>query len=172
MRKLGYSLASLALAGGVLSGCAAQGQQTAQQQAASSCQAFGPKTAGGAAIGGIIGALAGAALGKGKGGNVLMGAAAGAVAGGLVGKGLDSRDCETARVAIRQMDTARTGSQIAWVNPDTGNRGTFTPTSEIQVQNGRQCRSYTRQATIGGTTSAAESGITCRTPDGDWEAVS
>ncbi|EGY02136.1 hypothetical protein AZA_46966 [Nitrospirillum viridazoti Y2] len=170
-RAIATSIVTIGLAFGGLPGCA-QGPQTAQQQAENSCRAFGPKTAGGALAGALVGALLGAALGGGKGGNIAAGAAAGAVAGGLIGKGLDSKDCTAATVALRQMDTARTGTQIAWANPDSGNSGTFMPTSDVRLQDGRQCRSYTRQTVVNGKPSNVENGVTCRTPEGDWEAVS
>ena len=59
---------------------------------------------------------------------------------------------------------------VPWVNPDTGNGGTFTPTATYQ-DSGNVCREYTVAATIGGRDEQVW-GIACRQPDGSWREAS
>lgn len=170
MKKYRKIIPVILIAYPMMAGCAQQGGQTPQEQAASSCTAFGPKTTTGAVAGALLGSLIGGLQGGGKG--ALIGAASGAVVGGLAGKALDHNDCTIAQAALRQMDNAKVGAPIVWNNPSTGNSGVFVATSApTQSANGQICRNYTRQATIGGTASGLENGVTCRNADGDWVAI-
>ena len=173
MARIARGLTAIALAGALVAGCANQGQSTPTQTAQRSCGAFGPKATVGILGGAVAGAGIAAAASRGNGTAALIGALAGAVAGGLVGTSLDQEDCKQAQVALRQMETARTGSQIAWSNPQSGNRGTFTPTSDAQEVNGKTCRSYKRDIVLkDGQQTGGDTGVVCRTPDGDWQEVS
>lgn len=175
MDKIGRLFVILSVVLLPLTGCGqtmmSLSNSTPQQQADATCKAFGANTVSGALIGGLLGGVAGAALGKGKTGNIAAGAGAGLLAGALVGKALDARDCREATVALARMETAKVGMQLAWSNPDNGHSGIFTPTSDIKEENGRFCRMYKRDLLVDGK-STTENGITCRTPQGDWEQVS
>src|SRR5262245_11835726 len=100
-----------------------------------------PKTAigaaGGATVGGLIAAAAGAnpaALAASVIGGLLV--------GGLVGNLLDDRDKRLqAEAAHRALETAPSGQSVAWKNPDTGHSGTITPTKTFQTASG-YCREY------------------------------
>jgi surface antigen len=145
------------------------------QQPSAACPALGPKAIIGAATGAAAGAALGAALG---GKNRELGAAVGGLGGGLVGgaigSSLDQRDCQQAQMALQQMSLASTGQQIPWSDPATGNHGSFTPLSDpTKTADGRICRQYHRDAvTKDGQQTDGGIGITCRTANGDWQAVS
>ena len=171
MRNLARSFTAIATATVLLAGCASSPPPTPEEQAKSSCRALGPKTAIGAGIGAVVGAGLGAAVGGPSPGNIAVGAGLGTAVGGLFGKGLDMRDCAAATAALQKIGAAKTGTQITWANPSSGTYGRFVPTSEIQVQDGRQCRNYTEEVTISGKTEQ-QNGVTCRTPEGDWERYS
>lgn len=165
-------LVCLLLIGTALASCAQRpgGPGGAQQAAADSCAVLGPKSLVGALGVGAAGAGIGAAAGGGKG--ALIGGLAGLVIGGLVGKGLDQRDCQHAQVALRQMAVAKTGQQIEWNNPATGNHGTLTPVSDSTTNaNGQTCRQYKRDQVIGGQATGGDVGVVCRTADGDYQIV-
>lgn len=132
------------------------------------------KQQSGSLIGGATGALIGSQFGK--GGGRLLGAGIGGVLGALVGsqigKSLDDKDKEKMdRAAQRSLENAKTGQASTWKNPDSGNRGTFTPTRTYKSTEGRYCREYTHTVTVGGKTEQAY-GTACRQPDGQWEIVS
>ena len=134
----------------------------------------GEKEKAGTVIGAGLGALAGAHIGKGKGKliAVAVGTLAGAALGGEVGKSLDRAD----RLAMQNstqtaLEKNKTGSPSTWRNPDTGNRGTVTPTRTYRTEAGRYCREYQQTITVGGKTEKAY-GRACRQPDGSWRIVS
>ena len=155
-------------------GCTNQPYTSPQQQAQNACQAFGPKTLSGLAIGGLAGAGGGAALGAVAGGG--RGAAIGAVAGGLlglvaggtVGHTYDVRDCQAAEQALAQMQYAPTGQPIQWSNQATGSYGSYTPTSDTFSQNGQPCREARQTATLQGKVAPEQQVLVCRQPNGDW----
>jgi surface antigen len=81
---------------------------------------------------------------------------------------LDKADADYAsRTAQRGFETAPTGQSVAWTNPDTGNRGTLTPTRTYQMPSGQYCREFTQTITVGGKTREGI-GTACRQPDGSW----
>ena len=134
----------------------------------------GEKEEAGTVIGAGLGALAGAHVGKGTGKliAVAVGTLAGAALGGEVGKSLDRAD----RLAMQNstqtaLEKNKTGSPSTWRNPDTGNRGTVTPTRTYRTEAGRYCREYQQTITVGGKTERAY-GRACRQPDGSWRIVS
>jgi surface antigen len=118
---------------------------------------------GGAALGGLIAAAAGG------GGAAIAGAVlGGALLGGLAGNMLDQRDKRiAAETQQRALETAPTGKQVAWTNPDTGHTGTVTPTRTYQSGNG-YCREFQNTVTIDGKKENAY-GTACRQPDGSWK---
>jgi surface antigen len=159
-------------------GCAGQQYATPEEAAANACSAFGPKALQGTLIGGAAGAAGGAALGAAAGGGrgagvgALVGLGVGLLAGAVTGNMLDKRDCREAQLALQQMSTLPTGQFVAWSEPTTGSRGTFTATTAPYDNNGRVCRQiradyyvHNHSPVIGDT------GIICRAPNGDWARV-
>lgn len=130
-----------------------------------------PKTT----IGGLGGAVAGGILGERLGGHtggIIAGALLGGLIGGAVGNVLDQRDRELAhQTAHASLETVPTGTPSTWVNPDTGNRGTFTPTHTYQQPDGRYCREYQQTIVVAGE-SQQSYGTACREPDGSWRVMS
>jgi surface antigen len=115
----------------------------------------------GVVTGGAIGALVGSQIGSGSGRAVAItaGALAGALIGGQIGRSMDRQDQQ---YVYQALDTNRSTS---WVNPNTGNQYTVTPTSTSGY-----CREYQTTAVIGGKTQNMY-GKACRQPDGSWKAV-
>lgn len=139
----------------VLAGCAGQGQ----------------KETGGTLVGAAAGGLLGSQFGSGTG--KLIGTALGVVAGGFlgkeVGKSLDNAD----KAAMKQstqysLEATKVGHTSSWSNPDSGNRGSVTPTKTYQAPTGEYCREYQQTVTVGGKTEEAY-GTACRKPDGTWK---
>src|SRR5215468_6604937 len=126
-----------------------------------------PKTAigglGGAAFGGLIAAAAGG------GGAAIAGAViGGALLGGAAGNMLDQRDKRMAAEAQqRALESAPTGTPVAWNNPDNGHSGTITPTHTYQ-SGGSYCREFQSDVVIDGKPDKAW-GTACRQPDGSWK---
>ena len=135
---------SVLLSASLLEGCAHQ-YATPEEAVQHACSAFGPKAMSGALIGGLAGAAGGAAIGGAAGGgrNAAYGALAGLVAGVLVGalagRTADQRDCQAAQAALQQINTASTGTRIAW-NSASGSYGAVTPVSGQKTVNNHVCR--------------------------------
>lgn len=119
----------------------------------------------GAAIGGAVGHNFGG--GSGKVLATFAGAVLGAFAGSSIGRQLDQYDEMRAQ---RALESSPTGTQTAWVNPDTGAHVTFEPTQTYQRDNGQYCREYQTHVTVGGKEQEAY-GTACRQPDGSWKIV-
>ena len=142
------------------------------------CRADGSmdKQTGGAILGGIAGGLIGSKVGKGRGRKAatFAGAVLGALVGSSIGAQLDERDrLLMGRNTQKTLDRGKTNVAGAWVNPDTGNRGTITPKRTYRVQRGsttRYCREFQQTITVGGKTERAY-GRACRQPDGSWKIV-
>jgi len=133
----------------------------------------GDKQTLGTLIGAGLGGLAGSQVGSGTGQLVAIGA--GVLLGGLlgneVGKSLDKADQVYAeRNAQQTLETAQTGTTATWVNPDSGNSGSITPTATYQSAGGEYCREYQQTVTVGGEQQSAY-GTACRQPDGSWKLV-
>ena len=140
----------------------------------SACADSGTKQNVGTVLGGVGGAVAGAQFGKGSG--QLVGVAAGTLLGALlgseVGKSLDRADqAHMERANQRALETAPSGSQVLWRNPDSGNAGTVVPQPAYQTSSGQYCREYQQTITVGGKTEQGY-GTACRQPDGSWKVVS
>ena len=94
----------------------------------------------GAGLGGL---LAGSQIGSGTGQLAAVGA--GVLLGGLlgneVGRSLDKADIAYAeRNAQQTLEYQLTGATSSWINPDSGNSGSITPTATYQSETGRYCR--------------------------------
>lgn len=134
----------------------------------------GTKQMVGSVLGAGAGGYAGSKFGKGKG--QLAATAAGVVLGGLlgnsVGQSLDRADQVYAQRAQQTAVQAPIGQTISWSNPETGNRGTVTPTREgVQTHTGAYCREYQTEVIVGGDPQVGY-GTACRMPDGDWKIQS
>jgi surface antigen len=102
-----------------------------------------------------IAAIAGAVLG-------------GALLGGFAGNALDQRDKRLAAEAQqRALESAPTGTPVAWKNPDNGHAGTVTPERTYQ-SGGTYCREFQSHVTVDGKPDRAY-GTACRQPDGSWK---
>jgi surface antigen len=127
----------------------------------------------GTAAGAVIGTVAGAKTGSGSG-RVLsagLGAIFGAWLGKIIGRNLDEMDQQQANdTAQETMETADVGQTTTWTNPDTGNSGTYTPTSARTGTNGEDCRDFESSVIIDGKEQKA-SGRACRQADGTWKIV-
>ena len=131
---------------------------------------LGPKAKigglGGGAAGGLLAAAAGASPAGIAGGVIL-----GGLIGGAIGDRMDAADRrEAAEAARRAMETAPSGTSVAWQNPDSGNSGTVSPTRTYQTENGQYCREYHSTVTIDGEEHKSY-GTACRQPDGAWKIM-
>jgi surface antigen len=135
---------------------------------------YGTKETIGTIAGAGLGAWAGSAIdNRGSGGVVAV--AAGTVIGGLIGnqigKGLDKVDrMEAGKAQYSSLEYGRSGQSRDWYNPDTGNGGSYTPQAAYKDSNGKYCREYQQNITVGGRTETAY-GTACRQPDGTWKVV-
>lgn len=128
-------------------------------------------------LGTVAGAVGGAWLGSniGKGTGNIIGIAAGTLLGGYlgnqIGASLDRADLAMhERTSQSALENTRTNTTSNWNNPDTGARGSITPTTTYQNASGQYCREYTQAITVGGKTEKAV-GRACRQPDGTWKIV-
>ena len=132
-----------------------------------------PKQTMGTVLGAGTGALIGSQIGGGRGQlvGVALGTLAGAMIGSEIGKSLDNADkAMSQRTAQASLETARTGQTTSWRNPDSGNSGTYTPTSTYRSAAGEDCREFEQTINVGGRTEKAM-GRACRKPDGTWQIV-
>jgi surface antigen len=142
--------------------------------ALAACEDRGQKETGGALVGAAVGGLIGSQIGGGTGKLVAVGAGVmlGALLGSEVGKSLDKADQAYAAQTYQEtMETTPTGATSTWVNPDSGNQGTYTPTNTYQADSGQYCREFQQTVTVGGQTEDAY-GTACRQEDGTWQIVS
>jgi surface antigen len=126
----------------------------------------------GTLLGAAMGGLLGSQFGKGDGqvAAVAAGTFLGMFLGYEIGASLDVTDEACARDAAQRAGGAPLGTQIAWNNPETGNRGTVMPLREGQTSAGQYCREYQQTVTVGGRVQEAY-GTACRQPDGSWQIV-
>jgi surface antigen len=126
----------------------------------------------GTVIGGVAGGFLGSQFGEGSGKVVasVAGAMLGAWAGSKIVQGMNAQDRGMYESASSRAATAPVGQQITWYNPDTGNKGTITPTREGRTSDGAACREYQQTVTIGGKTERAY-GTACKQPDGSWKII-
>lgn len=130
------------------------------------CETAPSKQDQGVLIGAVAGGLLGNQVGGGSGRVIatMVGAVAGAAIGGSIGKSMDETDRLKTAYAF---ENVQTGVPTTWVNPDTQNRYTVTPTRTFDTAQG-PCREYTMDAVIGGKTQEIY-GTACRQPDGSWK---
>jgi surface antigen len=128
----------------------------------------GPQEQSGMVIGSLLGGVLGAQVGRGDGRTVatIVGAMIGASVGGNVGRSMDENDRLKTAYAL---ESVRTSVPSRWVNPDTRNQYTVTPTRTYEAPTG-PCREYTVQAVVRGVPDTVY-GTACRQPDGSWKAV-
>lgn len=120
----------------------------------------------GAVAGGVIGGVLGSTIGDGRG-RVWAAAAGtliGALAGAHVGRQLDDRD---RYYAGQTLETAPTGATKKWVNPDSGTAYSVTPTHTYE-SGGTPCREFTMDTEVGGQAEQVY-GTACRQADGSWK---
>ncbi|MBA2649699.1 MAG: glycine zipper 2TM domain-containing protein [Legionella sp.] len=118
--------------------------------------------------GGVVGGLLGSQFGGGSG-KVLAagaGAIAGAFIGGRIGQTMDRQDQLEMRHAL---ETAPSGREVAWVNPESGNHYCVRPTRTYYIDE-QPCREYSTRALIGGKSQQIY-GKACRQRDGSWRVV-
>ncbi len=121
----------------------------------------------GAILGAAAGGYAGSRIGSGKG-NIAAtaaGALLGLLVGGGIGRSMDQVDQNCIGQTLEQAEDRRT---VQWRNPDSGTNYRITPTKTYSVSDGRYCREYTTEATVGGKTQRTY-GTACRQPDGSWK---
>lgn len=150
-------LSLLCIASLTLSACAGNGGQKEQW---------------GTAIGGILGGVAGAQFGDGKGqlAATAIGAMLGTVLGSEVGKSLDKADMAYADRAFDNAHSAPVGETIAWNNPESGNSGTYKPVRDGYTNMGEYCREYQQTILVDGQQEIAY-GTACQQADGSWQII-
>lgn len=126
------------------------------------------RTTVGTLLGGALGGVAGAQFGKGDGRTAatIAGTLLGMYMGGTMGRALDEADRYCTGQVLEQAPDSR---PVAWRNPDTQSEYQVTPTRTFEQQ-GRYCREYTTQSTVGGRAQSTY-GTACRQPDGSWQIV-
>ena len=126
----------------------------------------------GTVVGCILGGLAGAQFGDGRG-QVAMataGAILGSILGSEVGKTLDKADMMYANQAMEQAHEAPVGETISWNNSDSGNSGTYKPVRDGYADGGEYCREYQQTILVDGRQEIGY-GTACQQPDGSWEII-
>ena len=124
---------------------------------------------GGAAAGAVVGGVVGNQIGGGSGQDVAtaLGIIGGAVVGASIGRSFDQLDAMNTHQAL---ETNRTNQASNWVNPDSGNQYSLTPTNTFQTSSGQYCREYQTSVTVGGEMRKGY-GTACRQPDGHWQVL-
>lgn len=134
------------------------------------CQGGGPKQQFGTLVGAIAGGVAGSQFGKGDGKLVAVGVGTliGAALGSEIGSSLDKADQLYAEQTTQSaLETAQSGTALAWSNPDSGNSGKVIPRPAVVVGD-TYCREYVQEIVIGGEIHTGV-GRACRNPDGTWQ---
>lgn len=129
----------------------------------------GPKTIGGAVVGGIAGGLLGSQFGSGSGQLIATGVGTllGAAVGGGAGQSLDRADALYAERAYS--DSFYSQDPVHWRNPRTGHHGQF-DTGPAYVNGGRECKRI--ESTFYGPNGPYRDFATaCRMPDGSWRTI-
>ena len=136
-------------------------------------ETVGQKQGIGTLLGAVAGGVVGSQVGDGRGKVVATGVGTllGALIGSEIGESLDRADQLAMQHATQStLETAPTGTTSTWQNPDSGNRGTITPTQTYQQNDGTYCREFQQTVTVGGQTQEAY-GTACRMPDGSWQII-
>ncbi len=126
-------------------------------------------TAGGAALGGLLGNQFGG--GTGKTIATVAGVLIGGWAGNEIGVSLDRADKTAMGQAQNRAYAAPIGQQIVWNNPQSGNSGTIEPIRDGRDSStGAYCREYQTSVMVGGKKQSAY-GTACQQPDGSWQVI-
>lgn len=135
------------------------------------CEGTGiTKQQAGMVLGAAGGALIGSQIGSGTGKliAVAVGTLAGAWIGSEIGKRLDRRDqAMMYDTTNRALASNPTGTTSSWSNPQSGNSGTVTPTSNYTTTSGQTCRKFNQTVSAGGD-SEGRQGTACQQSDGSW----
>lgn len=82
----------------------------------------------------------------------------------------DRRDAAyLANVVNMRLETQRTGVEAAWLNPDTGSRGTITILENDDSDPQKPCRTYRRTTERPGEPTIVVEGRACRIEPGLWQ---
>ena len=130
----------------------------------------GPKQQIGTLLGAGVGAVAGTAIGDGRGQKLAIAAGTllGAIVGSEIGKSLDKADLAYMSQSQQQaLESAPSGAEQTWENPDSGNSGSIVVQPAVQLADGTYCRDFQQTVSAGGQTETAN-GRGCRQPDGEW----
>lgn len=133
------------------------------------CSSTGSKQDMGAMIGGSIGAIAGATMGKGsnRAASILIGTAVGAMVGYGIGQLLNDQDKK--QMATSTMQTAESGQVQQVSNPNTGTtiRTEPVPSTPATASN---CRTVKQSVELPDGRNESENVTVCKGPNG-WEAA-
>ena len=127
----------------------------------------------GTVLGGVAGGIAGNGIGKGQGKTVatIGGALLGSMVGSSIGQSLDRADMQYLNSSTQSaLEGTSTGTTSRWLNPDSGNNGTVTPTKTFQNDTGQYCREFSQTIIVSGQKQNAF-GTACRQQDGSWRVV-
>jgi surface antigen len=83
---------------------------------------------------------------------------------------MDEVDRMRANEAVVRAHAAPLGEKVTWNNPESGHRGSVTPTRDGYSDSGSYCREFYETVNIGGRTEDAY-GVACQQPDGSWRIV-
>jgi surface antigen len=137
--------------------------------AVTACETPPSKQDVGAVSGAVIGGVVGSTIGGGTGRTVAI--VAGTVAGALLGSHIGKKMDEADRIkAAQALESAPTGQQTTWRNPDTNSQYTVTPTRTYEA-GGAPCREFTVNANVDGKPETVK-GTACRQSDGSWKEAS
>lgn len=120
----------------------------------------------GAVLGGVVGGITGSQIGKGDGRTAatIAGTVIGILVGRAIGRQMDNTDQQCTG---QTLEHAPDGIPVHWQDPDHNSDYLVTPLRTWRHQDGRYCREYTTEASIGGRMSEVY-GEACRQPDGSW----
>ena len=136
---------------------------------------YGENEAAGTILGAAGGGLLGAAIG-GKGESKAVGAALGTFLGAALGNSIGRKLDEADRIALEHaqqqaLETAPSGTETEWYNPDSGHHGSVVPEPAYQTAEGQYCREFRQTIVVGGD-EVEGYGTACRQADGSWKIVS
>ncbi|HUI19754.1 MAG TPA: RT0821/Lpp0805 family surface protein [Methylocella sp.] len=81
---------------------------------------------------------------------------------------LDAEDWRRAKAALSTaLDPQGNGSLVGWENPDSGNRGSFTPVGRAYPQNSGICRVFLAELDRKGDAQSIQ-GTACSDKGGEW----
>ncbi len=86
--------------------------------------------------------------------------------GGCLVESLNKDKQRAYAAQMQALETGRSGTAVAWKNPDSGRYGSIVPGPAYQ-NSGRNCRSYTHTIYVDGRPETSR-GTACRNPDGTW----